>query len=550
MPGFGFTPFGRRPFSTMNDLPFPAAVSASAATAGFIFTAEIYTASGSAILVATDEFATRDTDSLANMPFAGVLERALRFHRSVIDGSRIGGMSSGYSELVINNQSGDYDAYANSLDGARVIVRMGARGASFDSFAVIYDGLADGAATVDEESLTIHLYDDNERLEIPAQPNVYGGTGTTDGDSNVKSKRKPIWLGTCANVTVPLIDAVNLVYQMHDGQFSAVSHVYDRGVELVANSTPDYADYAALIAATITPGRYATCLALGILRLGAKADGVVTVSGNGAVSNGLIATIASGTFFSDTASAVHYLLTRSSANIVVDRASVSAVYAAQPAAIGYFIAPDESKTLRQAIDELMYGVLGWAGFRRDRTFDMGLIALPGAVPLASYTGDGTGEDFYTLSQRPLPAQMSPPPYRIRAAYSRNWTEQDDIDATVDASTQTLRKDLYSIAISTDSVTSAAIQAAHPQAQDPEVWPSFFVNSSNAIAFCNATLTLFGGASRILCELVVTAAAYGLNIGNPVQVTDSRYGLSGGKMLAIVSIDDDTSEEQAIVQAWG
>lgn len=549
MPGFGFTPFGRRPFSTMNDLPLAALVATSAATAGFVFTAEIYTASGSAIYVATDEFATFPTDSLSNQPYAGTLEKALRFHRSIIDGTRLGGMSSGYSEIVIDNQSGDYDAYANSLDGARVIVRMGSRGAAWDTFAVIYDGLADGSATVEEESLTIHLYDDNKRLEMPAQPNVYGGTGTTDGDANVKSKRKPIWLGTCANVSVPLIDAVNLVYQLHDGAISAVSHVYDRGVELTVNATADYSNYANLIAATITPGRYATCLALGLMRLGARPDGTITVTANGAVSNGLIATVASG-FFSDTASCVHYLLTISTANIVVDRASVSAVYASQAAAIGYFIGPDDSKTLRQAIDDLMYGVLGWAGFRRDRTFDMGLIALPGSVPLVSYTGDGTGEDFYTLRQMPLPSQTSPPPYRIRAAYSRNWTQQSDIDATVDASTQTLRKDAYSIAISTDTATSTAIQAAHPQAQDPDVWPSYFNLSADAVTFANATLVLFGGATRILCEFVVTAAAYALNIGNPVQVTDARYGLSGGKMLAIVSIDDDTSEEQATVQAWG
>lgn len=550
MPGFGFTPFGRRPFSTMNDLPLPAAVAVNGLISGFIFTADIIPVSGTTIYAATDEFATRDSDSRPNQPYAGVLEKALRFHRSIIDGTRLGGMSSGYSELVIDNQGGDYDSYANSLDGARVIVRMGARGASWDSFVVIYDGLADGAATVDEETLTIHLYDDNKRLEIPAQPNVYGGTGTTDGDANVKSKRKPIWLGTCANVSVPLIDATNLVYQLHDGAISAVTHVYDRGVELVVNATADYSNYANLIAATITPGRYATCLALGLIRLGAKPDGVVTVTANGAVSNGLIPTALSGVFFSDTASCVHYLLTISSANVVVDTASVIAAKAAQGAAIGYFIGPDDSKTLRQAIDDLMYGVLGWAGFRRDRTFDMGLIALPGSVPLASYTGDGTGEDFYTLRQLPLPSGMSPPPYRIRAAYSRNWTEQDDIDATVDAGTQTLRKDLYSIAISTDSATTTAILAAHPQAQDPEVWPSYFNLSADAVSFANATLTLFGGATRILCEVVLTAAAYALNVGNPVQVTDSRYGLSGGKMLSIVSIDDDTTEEQATVQAWG
>lgn len=542
-----FGPVGRRPFSAMNDLPLPTLVVTDGALLGYIFTAEIYTPSGSVIRVATIEFATFDTDSLPSTPFSGTLETPIKFHRAIIDGSRIGGMSSGYSELVINNSDGEYDSYANLLDGARVICKFGARGSSFNSFVTIYDGLADGAATVDEETLTLHLYDDNKRLDIPAQPNVYGGTGTTDGDANVKSKRKPVWLGTCANVSVPLIDATYLVYQLHDGQIAGVSYVYDRGVSLAANDVPDFANYAALIAATVTPGRYATCLALGLIRLGAKPDGVVTVTANGAMSNGLIATFpTAGVLFRDAASMMHYLISISSANIVVDAASVITLKAAQSAATGYYIGPDDNKTLRQAIDEISNGILAWAGFRRDRVFDMGLVALP----TSTYAGSYTDKDFFILKQLPLPSGMSPPPYRIRAAYSRNWTIQSDIDAALDATTQTLRKDPYSIAISTDTVTSAAIQAAHPQAKDIDVWPSFFVDSADAVAFTNAVLVLFGGATRILCEIALPVDAYALNLGQSIQVTDDRFGLSGGKALTIVSIDDNTIEETSYVQGFG
>lgn len=541
---FGWS--GPRPFSTIIDRPLPAAVAASAIAAGIVFTVEIFPVSGTTIRVATQEFATRDTDSLPNTSFYGDLEKPLRHHRSIIDGSRIGGMASGYGEIVINNAGGAYDAYSNSLDGAHVIVRMGQSGASFDSFVTLYDGLVDGVATADEETLTLHVYDDNKRLEIPAQPNVYGGTGGIDGDSNVKSKRKPIALGVTLNVSALLIDTVNLVYQWHDGQVGLVYSAYDRGVALVANSTPDYANYAALTAATITPGRYATCLALGLLRLGAKPDGVVTVTSQGAVSNGLVAGSAAGVTLYDTASLVHYLITRSAANIVVDVGSVLTVKAAQPSWIGYWIGPDDNKTLRQAIDDLTGGILGWAGFRRDRTFDMGIVALPTGSPLGSYTD----QDFFSLRQLPLPSIMSPPPYRIRAAWGVNWTQQSDIDATVYPGVATLLKDKWSIAISTNSGLSSTILAAHPQAQDPDVWQSYFALEVDAVAFCNATLTLFGGAARGLFEITLPADAYALNIGNPIQVTDDRYLLTGGKALALMSIDDNTAEEEAIVQGVG
>ena len=83
-----------------------------------------------------------------------------------------------------------------------------------------------------------------------------------------------------------------------------------------------------------------------------------------------------------------------------------------------------------------------------------------------------------------------------------------------------------------------------------MWPSFFNFSADAIAFCNSVLTLFGGATRILCEVELPADAYTLNLGRTIQVTDDRYGLSGGKVVVIVSIDDDTDQEQSTVQAIG
>jgi hypothetical protein len=540
---FCLGPFGTLPFASIVDRPLPALTAAAAIAAGIVFTVEVYPASGSPIYAATQEFATLPTDYLPNIPFAGTLQKALRHRRSVIDGSKIGGMSSSVADIVLDNPSGDYDAYANLLDGAQIVVRMGQVGLPFDRFVTLHSGIVDGGAIVDEETMVLHLQDDNKRLEIPAQPSVYGGTGGIDGDSNAKGKRKPIILGTPPNLTLQLIDAVYLVYQGHDGTMTGWAHIYDTGVELTVNATADYASYAALTAATITPGRWASCNALGIIRLGARPAGQITgTPSGGAVSNGLVAGSPTvGTALTDTASLVHWLITNSGANLVVDAASVLAVKAAQPAAIGYFIGPDDNKTLRQAIDELMYGILGWAGFRRDRTFDMGLIAVASGTGLAAYTT----QDFFTNKQVQLPSIMNPPPYRVRAPYSLNWTIQQELDSTIDASTQTLRRDKYSIAISTNASLTATIRAAHPQAVDPEVWPSFFVNSADAVAFSNTTLSLLYG--RALYETVVPADAYALNLSNPVSLTDDRYLLNSGVLAAIVSIDDDTTEEEATLQ---
>jgi hypothetical protein len=111
----------------------------------------------------------------------------------------------------------------------------------------------------------------------------------------------------------------------------------------------------------------------------------------------------------------------------------------------------------------MKPIVGWGGFRQDRSFALGVLVLAGTAVVADYT-TRTGSTSSACRCRPA---CSPPPKRVRMAYSRNWTIQADVDATVDAGTQTLRKDPYSIASSTDTTTSNIVIAAFgTSAQDP------------------------------------------------------------------------------------
>jgi hypothetical protein len=545
----GSAPFGRRPFGLIVDLPLTATIAAGVG-AVIIYTMEITPLTGSVVRVATEQYATLVTDSLPSTPFNATLDGVPTWKSSIVGGDTFGGIASGFGEAAINNASGEYDSLITApIDGAHVVVNMGWRGISYDQFVKIFDGLVE-TAEVNEDQILIHFKDDNKRLEVPAQPNLYGGTGGIDGDANVKGKRKPICLGLPPNISVPLIDATNLVYQIHDGQIASVSAVYDRSVALTANSTPDYSSYANLIAATITPGRYATCLALGIFRLGAKPDGTVTATAQGAVNNGLVAGSASGATLSDTASLIHYLLTVSAANIVVDTGSVIAMKAAQGAAIGYWIGPDDNKTLRQVIDELTKPIVGWGGFRQDRSFALGIMVLAGTTSVADYTD----KDWFDLKRVPLPSGVSPPPKRVRMAYSLNWTIQADVDATVDAGTQTLRKDPYSIASSTDTTTSNIVIAAFGStAQDPDVIQSWFVNSADAVTEANRQLVLWGGAMRSLFTVDLTEAAMARKLGDIVSLTDTattpRFGLGTIKYGAVVEFDNGFDELVVTTQVF-
>ena len=125
-------------------------------------------------------------------------------------------------------------------------------------------------------TLTLTAEVDSEPFRANILTRTYAGTGGAEGGADLASKVKPLALGWPLNVDPALIDADNSVYQFSAyGAIEAVTKLYERGSDFGA-ATADYASYALLVAATIAPGKWATCLAEGLIRLGAPAYGVIT----------------------------------------------------------------------------------------------------------------------------------------------------------------------------------------------------------------------------------------------------------------------------------
>lgn len=126
------------------------------------------------------------------------------------------------------------------------------------------------------EVLSINSAIDTEPFDKNILTATYAGTGGAEGGSDLKGRLKPLVIGWAKNVEPVLIDTVNNVYQFSGyGAIEEVSNLYERAADFGA-SVGDYATYAALVAATIPAGRWGTCLAAGMVRLGAPAAGVIT----------------------------------------------------------------------------------------------------------------------------------------------------------------------------------------------------------------------------------------------------------------------------------
>lgn len=124
---------------------------------------------------------------------------------------------------------------------------------------------------------------DEEPFKADVLSASYAGTGDIEGDANIKDNPKPLILGRAKNVQPVQINIVDNIFQVSSyGPVQAISAVYERGAAFGA-SLGDYANYAALLAADIPEGRWATCLASGLFRLGAPPFGVITADVDGLV---------------------------------------------------------------------------------------------------------------------------------------------------------------------------------------------------------------------------------------------------------------------------
>lgn len=128
----------------------------------------------------------------------------------------------------------------------------------------------------DKDVLALACEVDDEPLRIDLLTRSYAGTGAAEGGADLKDRPKPLLIGRALNAEPVLIDAVNSVYQFSGyGPIEDVEALFERASDF-GDATANFASYAALVAAAIPPGRWATCLAEGMVRLGAPAFGVIT----------------------------------------------------------------------------------------------------------------------------------------------------------------------------------------------------------------------------------------------------------------------------------
>lgn len=163
------------------------------------------------------------------------------------------------------------DFTGRNYASARTRIYEGEAGDGLEQYRLKFDGRIEGEPQIQNGVATLRAAPSDEWMDEPFL-DVFAGTGGIEGTDDLTGQVKPKVFGHCQSAPGVLIDPVDLVYLVNDGPIRGTKAVKDRGADKGVSSG-DYADLAALLAASIPLGGWATCDALGLVRLGAPADG-------------------------------------------------------------------------------------------------------------------------------------------------------------------------------------------------------------------------------------------------------------------------------------
>lgn len=234
-------------------------------------------ASGTRVTVRTSSVQDRNVNGLNSLRWwPAILVKPVLSMR-LFDGDFSSAVDAGNANFAIALKSleGAYPNVRRYLwQGADVKLYAGVSGQAWP-WTQVFEGLVTTQGA-EASKLQLTAAVDIEPFNKSVLTLSYAGTGGAEGGTDLKGKLKPWVFGAAMNVEPVLINAVDNIYQF--SAYAAIKGVltlYERGAAFGA-SIGDYANYAALLAASIPSGKWATCLAEGLIRLGAPQYGVIT----------------------------------------------------------------------------------------------------------------------------------------------------------------------------------------------------------------------------------------------------------------------------------
>ncbi|HTE81232.1 MAG TPA: hypothetical protein VK634_11145, partial [Reyranella sp.] len=476
-------------------------------------------------------------DTPSNLYVPGKL-MPLNFQTRLFDGiepSPRGG--GGFGAIILPDPDGELDnLVALAWDGAALDILRGPPLARFDSYEVSAR-MSTAGLLYDQRKKEIRLRDLGRPLD-QAELHGYrfGGAGGADGDAMMAGVMKPYGVGAVRNAEPAPVNALLLLYALSCSSIAGVDAVRDGGAPLAFDA--DYPAYAALAAATVPAGHFATCLAEGLMRLGSQPVFIVTVDfrGDADTIGGLAAPTTIGTIARRIACGRGTVRLSESQ---IDTASFGSFEAERSAPVGFYWR--DAVTKAEALDEVMAGTLGWWTMRLDGKLAIGYMREPTDAPALTIDYP---EDFGGAPSQ-LDSYIAP----RRATYvtwQRNYTIQDAsrLAGSVDLADAMVWSQPARIA----SAVSGSIPSVWPTSAAVAV-PGAYRDEVDALAEASREQVLMS-VRRERWAIPVPCDPFANLLGRVVQVNNfPRYGWGAARKFICVGISF-ASNRSTLLELWG
>ncbi|WP_279483404.1 hypothetical protein [Aureimonas sp. SK2] len=495
---------------------------------------------------------TRPDDDVPNVHYQPRINSTGDYRRALFGGQgrTTGAAEVDRGEILLNNSDGGldrlleyafdgYDLTIWSLPNARA--RFGTRQAVFRGTVEQVD--------VTWEEIRLRIRTRLAILDKPIQEAVYAGTTIAggmieaEGDENLKDAPRAILYGAPKLVAPVLVNRFDQVYGVGH-KLSAVRTVRDAGEPLTATGQ-DYPTLAALLASTIAGGFYATCLALGLIRLGPETtQGTITVE---AVEGAAPADRTAGKVVR------RILMERAGLVPGVDflDSDIAALDAANSAEVQFW--PGASSVNMLAAISAILDSIG-ASISPDRlgVFRLVRFDAPKGEPKRTFThveiveANGTGIQRLATgdSGGGLPAKS------ITVQHSLNHAVM--AEDSLSGSTRETNPDFVAFVTKEwrqEEVKDDATAELHKLA--PKLsFQTLLVDKAAAKAEATRRMALYGRQRDRYDVPVPSRYAGDLDLGDVVRLRLPRFGMDDGKLFTIVGMREDLGDGVTTLDLWG
>ena len=473
---------------------------------------------------------TSANDSPAHTYLVARAIQAFSYRRSAVNGRRFGGGSTfAGAEIELDNTDGALNSLVNdyAIDGRELTVKVGHIDWRYTDMFPLFDGTAFSWRFGGDEKVFINPASNAASLTRKQyQTTKYAGTGGAEGGDDLKGKPKPKgWGGPHYNVPPPLLNSDN-VYQLRDGAIVSVSNVYDRGVALpldtAIGTNGDFATYAALVAATIAAGKYATCIALGYIRTASQAVGQLTC-----------------TFTSTSANKIGEIVKQIVLNhggyvaADLDSNAFTALDTSHSDGVELWIGTEE-RTVADVLDEILSWIEGYWGDNRLGGFTVGAVTIPSG----GYVDRWTDGELVSLEKIEMPIDVRPAVKRVTVNYQKNYFLQTtDLDAAITAANKQFIQQNFRSVTSLNSLVADVYLLATEIEVD-----TGFVTSTGATEQRTRLKTLYEGDYG-LWRAKTGHRGFQRDIGDVVQINSTRRSIVD-RSFRIVEVGIDAAAYEA------